>query len=196
MRKVSIPNAAQAFAEEVQSIKDYLTFCNTTFSEKDLYLSNSYEYAIIALYKAFEKFIYKTMVGCINHNNTTVTETYGVNFGKHTNDDMCEFIITKGGYFDFKDKGGLVKSLKQNIGSTYTIVDIVKKDCYDVALKRLCALRNYAAHTSQQAKLKAAQAYGLQRIATAGSHLKTQNRFNDIANSLLQLSNEIKQACQ
>ena len=196
MRKVSISNAAIILSNDVKDINEYLTFCNKTFYEKELYLSNSYEYAIIALYKAFEKFIYKTIVGCINHDNTTVTDTYGVNFGRHTNDDMCEFIITKGGYFDFKDREGLIKVLRQNIGETYGIVGIVKKADYTDTLKRLCALRNYAAHTSQQAKVKASQAYGLKRIATAGSHLKSQKRFNEIAESLLKLSDEIKQTCQ
>ncbi|WP_294855788.1 hypothetical protein [uncultured Oscillibacter sp.] len=196
MRKVSIQSVAKGFSDDVEAVKEYLSFCNKSFSEKELYLSNSYEYAIVALYKAFEKFMYKTIVGCINHDNTTVTDTYGVNFGKHTNDDMCEFIITKGGYFDFKDRDGLIKVLKQNIGETYGIVNIVKREDYIDALKRLCALRNYAAHTSQQAKEKAAQAYGLKRIATAGSHLKSQKRFDEIAGSLLKLSDEIKKACQ
>lgn len=86
--------------------------------------------------------------------------------------------------------------LKQNIGGTYGIVEIVKKADYTDVLKRLCTLRNYAAHTSQQAKGKAAQAYGLKRIATAGSHLKSQKRFDEIAESLLKLSDKIKKACQ
>lgn len=196
MKKVNIPKAADRFIEDVAEIKCYLEECSRVFVERDLYLSNSYEYAIIALYKAFEKFIFKTIVGCVNHDNSAVTNTYGVQFGKHITDDICEFIITKGGYFDFKDREGLIKIIKQNVGEeTYDVYSIVKKEQYASSLKQLCALRNYAAHTSKQAKKKAAKELGIIRIGTVGSCLKTQNRFSKIADDLTELATNIKDSC-
>lgn len=191
MRKIDFDKIGTDFQKEVDEIKKYLLECKRAFNEKDQYLSNSYEYAIIALYKAFEIFAYKIIVGCINHDNTQVEKYYGVSFGKHISDDMCDFILTKGGYFDFHQRSDLIKQCKQHIGNTYGIVDILKKEEYQQPLDELSAFRNFAAHSSRQSKEKVKELLQIKRIKSIGSYLKRQNRFEDIANKLCKLATEI-----
>lgn len=44
----------------------------------------------------------RTIICGINHDHSIVEKTYNVCFGQHVNDDICEFIITKGDFFDLK----------------------------------------------------------------------------------------------
>lgn len=193
LRKVDIKGAANQFIISVNELKSYLQYCHEVFSQKDLYLSYSYEFAIIQLYKLFEDFIFKTIVGCVNRDSTTVKDTYGVEFSKHLSDDICEFIITKGGYFDFSGRDGLIKICSRNIGDTYGITNIIKKNDYTACLNELCALRNYAAHSSNQASVRAKKVLHLERIKPAGACLKTY-RFTAIADKLVDLTKEIQGA--
>jgi hypothetical protein len=193
MRKVDISLASDKFIIEVGKLKEYMSFCSEKMAENKLYLTYTYNYGIIALYKIFEQYIYKVIVGCINHDSSEVCRTYCVCFGKHINDDICDFIITKGGYFDFKGRDGLIKILKQNIGGTYGIVDLISSEPYKNNLDKLCSLRNFAAHSSKQAKAKALSITHMSNMDSAGSYLKILNRYNNIADELIQLAIDIKQ---
>ena len=192
MRTVNIQVVCNDFIFKVNEIQNYINKCKIVFAEEKKYLSFSYENAIIMLYKAFESFVLRTMISCLNHNHTHFEETYGIKLGKHVNDDVCEFLITKGGFFDFKGRDGLSKMLNNTIGKEHSVAKIFKSNTYKDTITQLCAIRNYAAHNSMQSKHAAMQAYKLERISSAGSCLKQQHRFENIVAQLLLLAADIR----
>ena len=192
MKTVNIQNVCDNFIDNITEINKYIDRCNSVFSNEDKYLSFCYENAIIMLYKAFEKFILRTTISCLNHDYSHYERKYGIKLGKHVNDDVCEFLITKGGYFDFKGRSGLNKLLNETIGSEHNIAKTIKQTKYRETIERLCSLRNYAAHNSIQAKKAAMDAYNLKRIRSPGSCLKRQNRFPTMITELTKLANDVK----
>lgn len=192
MKTVNLQNVCDEFIRNMTEIEGYINRCNTVFSSEDKYLSFCYENAIIMLYKAFEKFILRTMISCLNHDHSHFEEKYGIKLGNHINDDVCEFLITKGGYFDFKGRGGLNKILNATIGSGHNVGKAIKNNKYGQTIDQLCAVRNYAAHNSIQAKKSAMDAYGLKRISSPGSFLKKQNRLKNLIAELTELANDVR----
>lgn len=192
MKTVNHKNVCDEFIRDMTEIEGYISRCKTVFSTEDKYLSFCYENAIIMLYKAFERFILRTMISCLNHDHSHFENKHSIKLGKHINDDVCEFLITKGGYFDFKGKGGLYKMLNATIGSSHNISKVIKNPQYGQTIERLCSIRNYAAHNSSQAKKSALEAYGLVRISSSGSFLKKKDRFSDLIRELTALANDVK----
>ena len=96
------------------------------------------------------------------------------------------------GTFDFRGRDGLIKLLKQYVPDTHYLVQTVRQPVYEAPIDRLVALRNYATHSSQQAKKAALKAINQDRIGTAGSWLKRGTRLSDLATSLQQLSTELE----
>lgn len=144
----------------------------------------SYENAIIMVYKEFERFVLRTMISCLNHDHSHFESKYGIKLGKHINDDVCEFLITKGGFFDFKGRSGLNKVLNTVVGANHDVTKVFKKSIYQRPIEQLCTIRNYAAHNSLQSKKSAMEAFELKRIGSAGSCLKQQQRFEKIVEDL------------
>lgn len=192
MRTVSIQDVCDEFCAKVGEIQDYINKCKTVFADDKKYLSFSYENAIILLYKAFEIFVLRTMISCLNHNHSHFEKQYGIKLGKHINDDVCEFVITKGTFFDFRGRDGLCKILNEVIGKEHNIAKVFKSNQYKDVLLQLCAIRNYAAHNSAKSKRTAMETFNLERISSAGSCLKKQRRFENIVSQLLLLANDIK----
>ena len=106
-------------------------------------------------------------------------------------DEVCEFLITGTGYFDFKGRSGLIRTLKSFVPDAHYLVTTVKKATYTNTLDKLSALRNFAAHESEVSKRAALEAIGAERLSSSGAWLKKQNRFTAIANSLKALSTEL-----
>lgn len=192
MKTVNIQNVCNEFVRSTQDLKNYIEKCKQVFSEDKKYLSNCYEYAAIDLYKNFEHFILRVLIACLNHDHSHIEELYGIQLGKHINYDVCEFLVTKGGFFDFKGRSGLIQLLGDTIGKDHEVVAKVKNTNYTKALNRLYTIRNYAAHNSKQSKIKARDAFGLTQIGSAGSCLKAQERLDEMIDSLVDLANEIK----
>jgi acyl carrier protein phosphodiesterase len=71
------------------------------------------------------------------------------------------------------------------------LVKVVSQPGYRNSLELLSAARNYAAHESQQSKSAFKKATGQNRVGTAGSWLKRQNRFQTIADSLKAMADDI-----
>ena len=201
MKTVNKNNVCERFTKELDRISGYVDRCKSVFKEEDLYLTYSYENAILMVYKAFEVFIERLLVSCLNHDHSYFEEKYGIALGKHINDDVCEFLITKGGFFDFKGYGGLIKILGNTLGSNHNLITVIKEtekekgkeENYQTYIDQLCAIRNYAAHNSKQSKQSAKKAFGVNSISSAGSCLKQQNRFTTIVGKLKTLSNEVQQ---
>ncbi len=193
MKTVNKNNVCDQFNQALHRVISYIDRCNVVFKEEDLYLSYSYENAIMMVYKSFEVFIERLLISCLNHDHSCFEEKYGIALGKHINDDVCEFLITKGGFFDFKGYNGLIKTLSEILGKGHRLIALIKGSDYKTYIEQLCAIRNYAAHNSKQSKISAKKAFGLQLIGTAGSCLKQQNRFPNIVDKLIVLSEEVKQ---
>ena len=176
----------------MQTIDNYVSRSKVVFAEEDTHLSYCYEHAIIMLYKSFERFILRSMISCLNHDHSHFEERYGIKLGNHINDDVCEFLVTKGGFFDFKGRGGLNKILNSTIGTNHNIGKTIKQTKYGDAIDQLCAVRNYAAHNSVQAKNAVLSVYKMKRIPAAGYFLMQQNRLKKIMRDLTDLANEVK----
>lgn len=131
------------------------------------------------------------LVGAVNNDTTTIAATTEVKFPKHLTNEVCEFLITGTGYFDFKGRSGLIKTLKSFVPETHYLVTTVKKNQYKDALEKLTALRNFAAHESQVSKRAALTAIGAANLSSSGAWLKKKGRFSAITNQLTQLANEI-----
>lgn len=192
MKTVNIQTVSSEFSDNITEIEAYTERCNQVFADEKKYLSYCYENAIIMVYKAFEQFVLRSMIACLNHDHSYFQEKHGIKLGKHINDDVCEFLITKGGFFDFKGRDGLCKALNSMIGPNHNIAIIFKKTKYKDAIEQLCTIRNYAAHNSIQSKRAVLKAFNLQRISSAGSFLKQQHRFENIVGKLLELAEDIK----
>ena len=134
------------------------------------------------------------IVGAINNDTETISSTTGVEFPKHLTDEVCEYLVLGGNYFDFKGRDGLIKILKRFVPGDHYLLTIIKEDRYKSSLEKLSALRNYAAHESYQSKRAALTAIDQERVGSAGSWLKSQGRFVSISQRLKELANEIEES--
>ena len=195
MRKKSIKKAAEAFSVAVD---DTLSFIDEleqkTVSAKAR--SWAYEYAIIRLYRDFETLMLESIVAGINNDTSVLSSKTGIKFPKHLTDEVCEYIVTGDGYFDFRGRDGLIKTLKSFLADNHFLVVAVKDTKYKDALERLSALRNYAAHDSPQSKEAAKRAVDQDRISSAGSWLKKKERFADICENLKKLATAVAAAAK
>lgn len=190
-RKKSIVKSAQDFQTAAEDIVEFASAVRSTSAE---HASWVHDYAIIRLYREFESFILDCLVGMVNNDTSMLKETTQVDFPKHLTDEVCEYIITGGGYFDFKGRDGLIKVIKKYIPARHYLLDIVKKAKYKSHIECLCSLRNYAAHNSDIAKKAALAAVEQERIGSAGSWLKVRTRLRDLADALSELAREVEGA--
>ena len=191
-RKKSVKHSAQDFRIAADEITTFLT--SVSNGQTAEHISWLHNYAIIRLYREFESLVLDALVGAINNDTATVSSTTGVEFPTHLSAEVCEFLITGTGYFDFKGRAGLIKTLKDFVPDAHYLVTTIKQPTYKDALEQLSALRNYAAHESDQSKRSALKAIGGKRIASSGAWLKRESRFQTIANRLKALATAIENA--
>ena len=190
-RKKSIKKSAQEFKLQADAISTFLMTVSLNLSEQ--HISWLYNYAIIRLYREFEILMLHVLIGAINNDTTILTSTTGISFPKHLSDEVCQFLIIGTGYFDFKGRDGLVKTLKKFVPDDHYVMTIVKKSDYKDALEKLFALRNFAAHESVPSKKAVLNALGQKRIHSSGAWLKQKCRFDTIKDKLNDLASEIEQ---
>lgn len=188
-RKKSIKYATTTFNAEVDKILEFLSTVKARQTEE--HITWLYNYAVIRLYKEFEGLMLDVLVAAVNNDTSTLEATTDVKFPKHLTDEVCEFLITGTGYFDFKGRSGLIKTLKSFVPDTHYLVSTVKKTTYTAALDQLSTLRNFAAHESQASKRAALDAIGAVKLAASGAWLKKQSRFDTLAQKLKALSSEL-----
>jgi cupin superfamily acireductone dioxygenase involved in methionine salvage len=135
----------------------------------------------------------EVLVGAVNSDTATLSTRTGIKFPKHLTDEVCEYLIVGDGYFDFKGREGLIKTIRKCVPDTHYLIGIVKADKYKEALERLSALRNYAAHDSMRSKEAARRAAGQAKIMSAGDWLCTQGRLADLIESCRAMAREIKE---
>lgn len=191
-RKKSVKHSAQLFRNAADDIAEFLTKVSANQSAQ--HVSWLHNYGIIRLYREFESLVLDALVGAINNDTATVSATRGIKFPKHLTDEVCKFLITGPGYFDFKGRSGLIETLKDFVPADHYLVTIVKKAAYKDALERLSALRNFAAHGSKKSKDDVLKAIDGKRIESSGAWLKCEDRFQTIVDRLKALATEIEHA--
>lgn len=190
MRKTSLRDAASAFQTTADEIVQFAERLSLNAPKQDS--SWIHEYAIIRLYREFEQLMLYAISGAINNDSSALSTTLGIEFPKHLAQPVCEFIVTGGGYFDFRGRDGLIKDMKKPLGDTHWLVAIVKKPAYKNAIDQLIALRNFAAHDSEQSRTRAKKSLDLKRLSSAGAWLKRQKRLNTLADRLKALASDIE----
>jgi hypothetical protein len=188
-RKKSIKKSAEDFISKIDELNSFLRTSISSMSDE--HKSWSHDYAIIRLYREIEKMMLAGIIGAINNNTETISEVTGIEFPKHLTDEVCEYLVLSGGYFDFKGRDGLIRNLKKYVPDTHYLVTVVRKQIYKDPLEKLCALRNYAAHESRQSKRAVLSATGQERIGSAGAWLKVRGRFPKLSSKLKELAQEI-----
>ena len=188
-RKKSIKKTANDFIKQADTLIEYVEKAKQSFSDE--YVTWTYEYAVIRLYRCFESLMLEALVGTINNDTATLTSKTGFEFPKHLTDEVCKYLVVGNGYFDFKGRSGLIALLKRFVPDGHYLITIVKKDKYKDDLDRLSALRNFAAHNSSQSKQAVLKATNQQRVSSSGAWLKKHNRFKTIIESLKDIAQEI-----
>jgi hypothetical protein len=188
-RKKSVKLAAQTFVASTLTIEAFLKETSGLKAESRYWCT---EFAVIRLYQEFETLVLSAIVGAINNDTTTLSQSVGLDFPKNLSQDVCTFLIEKGGYFDFKGRDGLIKILKGFVPDTHYLPLIIKAPQYKTTLERLSAFRNFAAHPqSKRAKKAAVTAIGGGNLGSAGRWLSLQGRFKNVSDSLVSLAHEI-----
>ncbi|MDQ6878402.1 MAG: hypothetical protein M3082_12080 [Candidatus Dormibacteraeota bacterium] len=204
-RKKSGRLAAQGFQKRVD---DLVTYCRSArdalkqqqaaaggADRSDLFTTWTYEGALIKLAAAFDRMMLDCLVAAINNDTTATATVIGVSLPAHLTDEVCEYLVVGGGYFDYKGRDGLIKTLKSYLPDTHYLVAIIKDPAFRQPLDQGLALRNFGAHESKKSKEAARKAVGV-NLAAAGAWLKRENglRFETIANRLKQLAQGIEAA--
>ena len=190
-KKKSVQLCVQHFKKETKTVLEFCAAAEGALSAA--HTSSAYDAAIIKLYAAFERMMIGALTGAINNDTSMLSETTRVQFPKHLTDEVCEYIIVGGGYFNFRGRDGLIGEIKKYVPAEHYLVGAVKAPAYRRSLDQLCALRNYAAHDSKRSKQAALESIDQRKMGSAGSWLKRQGRFRRIADDLLKLSEKIEQ---
>jgi hypothetical protein len=190
-RKKSAKTAAKRFIDQTTALIGFAQSVDAS----DLSARGrtwAYEAGLIKLAVAFETLMLEALVCATNNDTGQMSATLGVWFPKRLTDEVCEYIVTGGRYFDFKGRDGLLGTIKGFVGDEHYLYVLVKHHRYKSTLEQLIALRNFAAHESSSSKRAALTALGRAYLSSAGSHLKTQDRFTSLAQSLATLAGEIE----
>jgi hypothetical protein len=188
-RKKSVKLAAKQFSQQAEQINEY--FEKTSGLEAEWH-SWCTDYAVIRLYSEFEILMLSALVGAINNDTATLSETAGFDFPAHLSQDVCTYLIVGKGYFDFKGRDGLIRIVRQYVPETHYLVGILKDPNFRESLEQLSALRDFGAHRSTKAKKAAIKAIGGERIGSAGSWLNKQGRFGTLCEALKKLAHAIE----
>lgn len=190
-RKKSGKGSALRFKKDVAEIRDFVRDAEAAALSAQS-LSWIYEAGLLKAYVAFERLMLDCIVVAINNDTSTIAAQTGIVFPKHLTDEVCEFIVTGGGYFDFKGRDGLIREVKKYVPDSHGLLSAIKAPKHKAHLDQLVALRNYAAHVSAPSKKAALKAVGQERISGAGTWLKKQGRLESILKGLVVLADEIE----
>lgn len=189
-KKKSVRKAATDFASSVDGLlHDCQDFEKKRLTDRQVTLV--YDAAIIRLYASFEAFVLQCLVGAINNDTSLLSDQTGFDFPTHLSDEVCEYLVTNGGYFNFKGRDGLLRTLRQYLPSTHYVLEVIKDSSYKDDLDRLIALRNFAAHYSKQSKQASRKVVGVNH-ASAGSWLKKQDRFAKLGKHLKSVAHKVE----
>ncbi|MGH3144361.1 MAG: hypothetical protein ACRDTR_01005 [Rubrobacter sp.] len=187
-RRASLQRAAKNFCENADEAVAFAKDVEQLGKDRSVW---AHDYAVIRLYRDFETLMLEALVGSINNDPSTLSANTGIDFPKHLTMKVCRFLVTRTGYFDFKGRSGLVRNLKQYVSEDHYLVKVVKKKQYRVTLDSLSALRNFAAHNSEQSRKAELEATGMNKLGSSGGWLRVNNRIEELSNRLKELAMEI-----
>jgi hypothetical protein len=191
-RKKSVKKAADGFSQEIARVREFIKSVSFS-SSPETFQSWAHDFVLIRLYRSFQVLVLEALVGAINNDTATISNRLGVTFPKHLTDEVCEYLITAGTYFDFKGYSGLCQTIKDFVPKDHYLATTIPH--HRDAIEMLSGLRNFAAHDSPQAKRAALAATNLKRMSDPGSWLKRQNRLEGkLLARLDQLAQEIRAA--
>lgn len=191
MRKKSAKRACEWFKEEVQEVR---AFCGATGGLGDAHISWCHDQAIIRLYRSFENLMLSCLICAMNNDTAQISQVTGIPFPQHLTDEVCEYIIVGEGFFDFRGRDGLIKTIKRYVPANHYLLQTISGAQWRQSLERLSALRNFAAHDSGPSKKAALRAVDQERMGSAGSWLKRQNRLQALCGRLDDLADAIHAA--
>ena len=189
-KKISVEKTARDFRDNVNNLLSFCSASKRTHSEA--HISLAYDAGVIKLYAAFERMIFRALTGAINNDTSLLSDKANAQFPQHLRAEVCEYIITRGRYFDFSGRSGLISKVKSYVDDNHYLVNAITNQKYKQSLDQLCALRNFAAHESPYSREVALKETGRKNMRSAGAWLKVQNRLEDIASDLCDLSCEIE----
>ncbi|MFD7676580.1 hypothetical protein [Streptomyces anulatus] len=189
-RKKSAVYAANIFKQETQRVLDFVENAEAVpLGDQDL--TWVYELALVKTAVAFERLMLACIVCAVNNDTSTIGAQTGINFPKHLTDEVCEYLVTGGGYFDFKGRDGLIKTFRKFLPTTHYLPAAVKLPQFKAPLEQLIALRNFAAHESPASKVAVLKVLEIKRISSAGAWVKKQGRLHQLTSELHGLADEI-----
>jgi len=188
--QVSIKAVANRFLSECDELADYLQQQHRSFTGK--FLSYAYDFAIIKLFKDFEELLLNSIVGIINNNAPYIQDAQGGFRKKSIVKSQAEMMFLRGRYFSFKGTNGLLNDIRTIVPQRHWITTILADTSYNSTFNVLIPLRNFAAHTSKNAKQKAIAAVGLSQLGQSGVWLRSSGRFDNIINDLRDIASRIK----
>jgi hypothetical protein len=188
-KKKSIRAGADRFIKWVGELESYYEeLLDAGLSARALTWSS--EAAVIKLHVYFEHMMLHALVAAINNDTSTVEATTGVRLPRHLTDEVCEYFVTGGKYFDFRGRSGLIDLLKRFVPPDHFVVETIKRPKYRQALDRLTTLRNFAAHESTIGK-KAMKRAVDPSLGSAGVWLKREDNFLALTGPLKELAGEL-----
>ncbi|GAA0379277.1 hypothetical protein GCM10010319_67310 [Streptomyces blastmyceticus] len=85
-------------------------------------------------------------VTAVNNDTSTISGNTGIEFPKHLTDEVGEYLVTGGGFFDFKGRDGLLKTIAKFVPKSHYLYQVIKDSKHKDPLNLLVALRNFSAH--------------------------------------------------
>ncbi|MFF7925535.1 hypothetical protein ACFZDP_31060 [Streptomyces mirabilis] len=189
-RKKSGKLAAETFNASSQRIWDFVLEAEGA-KLSDQAMTWIYEAALIKTAVAFEKLMLDCIVTAVNNDTSTISGNTGIEFPKHLTDEVCEYLVTGGSFFDFKGRDGLLRTIAKFVPKSHYLYQVIKDPKHRDPLNLLVALRNFAAHESPVSKSSALRETGNQRMGSAGSWVKRQRRFEFLLVNLEKVANDI-----
>src|ERR1035437_1028973 len=111
-RKKSVKFSARTFRARLGALNAYYDAVLSS-GLTDQQITWAVEGWLIKLEAEFEHLVLQGLVGAINNDTSLLTSTTDVAFPRHLTDEVCEFLVVGHGYFDFRGRDGLIKTLKQ-----------------------------------------------------------------------------------
>lgn len=192
-RKKSGKGAVQRFTQDVDRVGEFIRDADASLLGAQS-MTWVYEAALLKTYVAFERLMLECIIVAINNDTSTITARTGISFPKHLTDEVCEYVVTSSGYFDFKGRDGLIKEIKKYVPDAHWLLTSVIAQKHKTPIDRLVALRNYAAHESASSKQAVLKAIGQKRVSSAGSWLKKQDRLQELLAALVGIAHDIEAA--
>ncbi|WP_328978448.1 hypothetical protein [Streptomyces canus] len=124
-RKKSGKLAAETFNASSQRIWDFVLEAEGA-KVSDQAMTWIYEAALIKTAVAFEKLMLDCIVTAVNNDTSTISGNTGIEFPKHLTDEVCEYLVTGGGFFDFKGRDGLLKTIAKFVPKNHYLYQVVK----------------------------------------------------------------------